>query len=297
VEEIYKSHTKTIVDKYKPYINLMRPNQYIKNLFVLATLIFSQNIFEKVLVYKSLLAFICFCLISSAVYVINDIVDIEKDKLHHKKCNRPLASGAIKKNNAIVFAIMLISNSLIIGFFVNFKLIVIVLIYLINNLLYSFKIKNIVLLDVFSIAFGFILRVLAGSVSIGVNLSNWIILCTFFLSLYLGFGKRKKEIELLKNNASDHRKILKDYTVEVIDQMMSVVLSGTIVCYALYSTSNPNKSNMIFTTIFVVYGIFRYNYLINITDEGNPTDVVLNDKNLQVNVVLWIITCILILMS
>ena len=297
MEEIYKSHTKTIVDKYKPYINLMRPNQYIKNLFVLATLIFSQNIFEKVLVYKSLLAFICFCLISSAVYVINDIVDIEKDKLHHKKCNRPLASGAIKKNNAIVFAIMLISNSLIIGFFVNFKLIVIVLIYLINNLLYSFKIKNIVLLDVFSIAFGFILRVLAGSVSIGVNLSNWIILCTFFLSLYLGFGKRKKEIELLKNNASDHRKILKDYTVEVIDQMMSVVLSGTIVCYALYSTSNPNKSNMIFTTIFVVYGIFRYNYLINITDEGNPTDVVLNDKNLQVNVVLWIITCILILMS
>ncbi|HBF5910481.1 TPA: decaprenyl-phosphate phosphoribosyltransferase, partial [Clostridioides difficile] len=155
--------------------------------------------------------------------------------------------------------------------------------------------KNIILLDVFSISLGFILRVYAGCVAISVSLSNWIILCTFFLSLYLALGKRKKEIETLRDDAVEHRKILEDYDIENLNQMMIVILSSTIVCYALYSTSNPEKPHMIFTTIFVVYGVLRYNYIINTTNENNPTDIVLKDNALKINVILWIITCLIIL--
>lgn len=277
------------------YIKLMRPKQYIKNLFVLAALIFSNSITQIDLVHQTLVAFVSFCLISSAVYVLNDIVDIEKDKLHPKKCNRPLASGAIKKSQALVLLTVLIISSFAIALTVNIKLTLIIGLYLVNNLLYSFKLKNIVLLDVFSIAIGFILRVCAGSVAIGVSLSSWMILCTFFLSLYLGLGKRKKEIEVLKTGAGEHRKILKEYTEDIINQMMTVVLSAIIVCYALYSTSHIDRPQMIYTTIFVVYGVLRYNYIINTTDEGNPTDVVLNDRTLQINVILWGVTCLLIL--
>lgn len=282
--------------KVLEYIKLMRPKQYIKNLFVLAALMFSTNIVYIDSIVKSLIAFISFCLISSSVYILNDIVDMEKDKLHPKKCMRPLASGTVKKTNAIILSLILVITSSIISILVNKELTFIIILYLINNILYSFKIKNIILLDVFSIAFGFILRVWAGSVAIGVELSNWIILCTFFLSLYLALGKRKKEIATLKNNASDHRKILKEYNDEIINQMMSIMMSSTIVCYALYSTSNPKNPNMILTTIFVVYGILRYNYIINTTEDGNPTDVVLKDKSLQINVLLWAITCLIIVM-
>lgn len=284
-------------NSFLEYINLMRPKQYIKNLFVLAALIFSGKLLETQLIYKTIIAFISFCLISSSVYVLNDIVDIEKDKLHPKKCKRPLASGAVSKTSAIILFVILVIASIGLTLLVNTKLTFIVGLYLINNLLYSFKIKNIILLDVFSIAFGFILRVCAGSVAISVPLSNWIILCTFFLSLYLGLGKRKKEISMLKHNAGEHRKILKEYNEEIIDQMMTVVLSSTIVCYALYSTSNPQNANMIYTTIFVVYGILRYNYIINTSEEGNPTDVVLKDISLQINVLIWAISCLLIVLA
>lgn len=280
----------------KEYIKLMRVKQYIKNLFVVAALIFSNKLLDSNAIYNTAIAFISFCLISSSVYVLNDIVDIEKDKLHPKKCKRPLASGAISKTSALILLLLLFMISISLSILVNINLTFILLLYLANNLLYSFKIKNIILLDVFSIAFGFILRVLAGSVSINVSLSNWIILCTFFLSLYLGLGKRKKEISTLKDNAGEHRKILKEYNDEIINQMMTVVLSSTIVCYALYSTSNPENPNMILTTIFVVYGVLRYNYIINTTDEGNPTDVVLKDRSLQINVLIWAISCLFIVL-
>lgn len=280
----------------KEYIKLMRVKQYIKNLFVIAALIFSNKLLNSNAIYNTTIAFISFCLLSSSVYVLNDIVDMEKDKLHPKKCKRPLASGAISKTHALILFILLVIISISLSMLVNINLTFILLLYLVNNLLYSFKIKNIILLDVFSIAFGFILRVLAGSVSINVSLSNWIILCTFFLSLYLGLGKRKKEISTLKDNAGEHRKILKEYNDEIINQMMTVVLSSTIVCYALYSTSNPENPNMILTTIFVVYGVLRYNYIINTTDEGNPTDVVLKDRSLQINVLIWAISCLLIIL-
>lgn len=288
----YKTYEKNLI---KNYIKLMRPKQYIKNLFVVAALVFSNKILNISCLLNTIVTFILFCLISSAVYTLNDIVDIDKDKIHPKKCKRPLASGAISKKNALILFILLVLITISISTLINKKLTIILILYLINNLIYSFKVKNILLLDVFSIAIGFILRVLAGSIVIGVSLSNWIILCTFFLSLYLGLGKRKKEIEMLDANAGDHREILIEYNEDMINQMMTVMLSSIIVCYALYSTSNTEKPFMIFTTIFVVYGVFRYNYIINNEDEGNPTDLVLKDKNLQINVLLWIISCLIII--
>ncbi|MDI0265950.1 decaprenyl-phosphate phosphoribosyltransferase [Clostridioides difficile] len=277
------------------YVKLMRPKQYIKNGFVLAALIFSNNILNFPLMLKSILSFVAFCIISSSAYILNDILDIEKDKMHPKKCNRPLASGTIEKKGAILLGIVLVLLSIVLSLFIHKNLCIIMLLYLFNNIIYSFKLKNIILIDVFSISIGFILRVCAGSIAIEVSLSSWIILCTFFLSLYLGFGKRKKEISLLKDEASSHRKILKEYDEENLNQMMSISLSATIVCYSLYSASNIYNSNMIFTTIFVVYGVLRYNYIVNLGDEGNPTDVVLKDKSLKLCVLLWVITCIIIL--
>lgn len=284
-----------LLTKISDYIKLMRIKQYIKNFFVFSAIIFSNNILNTNLLLKTFLAFACFCLISSSAYALNDAIDMDKDKKHPKKRNRPVASGRISKRNANILFVILALISICLSTVVNFNLSIILVLYLINNILYSLKLKNIILLDVFSISLGFILRVYAGCVSINVSLSNWIILCTFFLSLYLAFGKRKKEIVTLRDDAIKHRKILEDYDIENLNQMMIVMLSSTIVCYALYSTSNPEKPYMIFTTIFVVYGVLRYNYIINTTNEGNPTDIVLKDSALKINVILWIIACLIIL--
>lgn len=284
-----------LLTKISDYIKLMRIKQYIKNFFVFSAIIFSNNILNTNLLSKTFIAFVCFCLISSSVYALNDAIDMDKDKKHPKKRNRPVASGRISKKNANILFVILALISISLSIVVNFRLTIILVLYLINNILYSLKLKNIILLDVFSISLGFIFRVYAGCVAIDVNLSNWIILCTFFLSLYLAFGKRKKEIETLRDDAIEHRKILEDYDIENLNQMMVVMLSSTIVCYALYSTSNPEKPHMIFTTIFVVYGVLRYNYIINTTNEGNPTEIVLKDWALKINVILWIIACLIIL--
>ncbi|MDI7816048.1 decaprenyl-phosphate phosphoribosyltransferase [Clostridioides difficile] len=284
-----------LLTKISDYIKLMRIKQYIKNFFVFSAIIFSNNILNTNLLLKTFIAFVCFCLISSSVYALNDAIDMDKDKKHPKKRNRPVASGRISKKNANILFVILALISISLSIVVNFRLTIILVLYLINNILYSLKLKNIILLDVFSISLGFIFRVYAGCVAIDVNLSNWIILCTFFLSLYLAFGKRKKEIETLRDDAIEHRKILEDYDIENLNQMMVVMLSSTIVCYALYSTSNPEKPHMIFTTIFVVYGVLRYNYIINTTNEGNPTEIVLKDWTLKINVILWIIACLIIL--
>ncbi|MCC0646100.1 MULTISPECIES: decaprenyl-phosphate phosphoribosyltransferase [unclassified Clostridioides] len=290
--------TNTIINlltKISDYIRLMRIKQYIKNLFIFASIIFSNNILNISLLLNTFIAFVCFCLISSSAYALNDAIDMDKDKKHPKKRNRPVASGRISKRSANILFVVLALISICLSTIINFKLTIILILYLINNILYSLKLKNIILLDVFSISLGFILRVYAGCVAIDVRLSNWIILCTFFLSLYLALGKRKKEIIILKDDAVEHRKILEDYDIENLNQMMIVILSSTIVCYALYSTSNPEKPDMIFTTIFVVYGVLRYNYIINKTNEGNPTDIVLKDNALKINVILWVIACLIIL--
>ncbi|NLL06364.1 MAG: decaprenyl-phosphate phosphoribosyltransferase [Clostridiaceae bacterium] len=287
----------SVVQKLMAYIKLLRPKQWIKNLFVVAPLIFAKHIFEYNYVIRVLAAFVLFCCISSSVYVLNDIIDCEKDRLHPKKKNRPIASGLISKiEGAIVIAILL-PLILFVSFYMDIFFGVAVLLYFLNNLLYSFKIKHMVILDVMSIAVGFLLRVIGGALVIRVYISPWILLCTLLLSLFLGFSKRRNELVVLANGAENHRKILEEYSLEFIDNMLSIVTASTVMAYSLYTFStNSGNYNMMLTIPFVLYGIFRYQYIIYKKNEGgSPEETVLSDIPLIVSIVLWGIVSVAIL--
>lgn len=290
-EEIVKKNV--LISIFK----LMRPKQWIKNLFVLVPLLFSERFLFLGDIEKSIATFILFCLISSTVYIMNDILDVKSDRIHPKKRLRPIASGAVKIPQAIIALIVVLAVSLIGSYMLDIKLFIIILLYLLNNIIYSFKIKHIVIVDVVSIAVGFVLRVAAGAVIIDVKLSGWIILCTFFISLFLGFEKRRNEIIKLSDKATEHRKILDDYSEELLKQYSNIAITCTIVCYAMYTFISYKSNNyMMFTNIFVVYGIFRYKYLADKKGTGgSPTEAVLNDINLLITVVLWALSSVIII--
>ncbi|MDK0616302.1 decaprenyl-phosphate phosphoribosyltransferase [Clostridium perfringens] len=276
---------------------LMRPKQWIKNFFVFGALIFSYSFLDLNKDIYAILAFILFSLVSSSVYIMNDILDVEKDRIHPKKKFRPIASGAISIKKAQLAFFILLAFSMIFAFLINRSLFFILTIYFINNIIYSFKMKNIVILDVISIAFGFILRVIAGGVVIGVSLSGWILLCTFFISLFLGFEKRRNEIIKLEGKANEHRKILEDYSDELLKQFSDITLTCTIVAYAIYTFVAYNTSYMMITNIFVIYGLFRYKYLSMKKGEGgSPTETILADRGIIIDVLLWGIISIIILL-
>lgn len=278
-------------------LKLMRPKQWIKNFFVFGALIFSYSFLNLNKTIAALIAFILFCLISSTVYIMNDILDVEKDRIHPKKRFRPIASGAISIKQAIIALVVLLAISMISSFMINKGLFFILVLYFINNIFYSFKIKNIVILDVISIAVGFILRVIAGGVAIDVSLSGWILLCTFFISLFLGFEKRRNEIIKLEGKANEHRKILDDYSDELLKQFSDITLTCTVISYAMYTFVAYENAYMMITNIFVVYGLFRYKYLSMKKGEGgSPTETVLTDKSIIIDVILWVITSIIILL-
>ena len=278
------------------YLKLLRPRQWIKNFFVFGALIFSFSFTDPSKVLLSVLAFILFSLTSSSVYILNDIVDVEKDKVHPRKKNRPIASGLVSKKSAIVLMICLLAIVLISSFILNKMLTLTLVLYLINNLFYSFKLKQIVLLDVFSISLGFILRVVAGGVAIGVMLSPWILMCTLFISLFLGFEKRRAEISVLGDSRGDHRAILDEYSPEFLDQLTTISTTCTLMFYALYSVLAYEYQPMYITNIFVIYGVFRYKYLVHKSPCGDsPTEAVLTDKCIIIDVFLWVICSILIL--
>ncbi|MDU2663574.1 MAG: decaprenyl-phosphate phosphoribosyltransferase [Clostridium perfringens] len=278
-------------------LKLMRPKQWIKNFFVFGALIFSYSFLNLNKTIAALIAFILFCLISSTVYIMNDILDVEKDRVHPKKRFRPIASGAISIKQATIALVVLLAISMISSFMINKGLFFILVLYFINNIFYSFKIKNIVILDVISIAVGFILRVIAGGVAIDVSLSGWILLCTFFISLFLGFEKRRNEIIKLEGKANEHRKILDDYSDELLKQFSDITLTCTVISYAMYTFVAYENAYMMITNIFVVYGLFRYKYLSMKKGEGgSPTETVLTDKSIIIDVILWVITSIIILL-
>ena len=233
----------------------------------------------------------------SVSVIMNDIVDVDKDRIHPKKKNRPIASGAIKVPTAIISLIILLIVSLSVSFILDFKLFIILLIYFANNILYSFKVKHIVIVDVISIAIGFILRVIAGGVAIDVKLSGWILLCTFFISLFLGFEKRRNEIIKLQGEANEHRKILDDYSNELLTQLSNITVPCTLISYAMYTFIGHSNPYMMITNLFVVYGLFRYKYIvIKKGVGGSPTEALLTDKGLIINIILWAITCMTILL-
>lgn len=278
-------------------LKLMRPKQWIKNFFVFGALIFSYSFLNLNKTIAALIAFILFCLISSTVYIMNDILDVEKDRVHPKKRFRPIASGAISIKQATIALVVLLAISMISSFMINKGLFFILVLYFINNIFYSFKIKNIVILDVISIAVGFILRVIAGGVAIDVSLSGWILLCTFFISLFLGFEKRRNEIIKLEGKANEHRKILDDYSDELLKQFSDITLTCTVISYAMYTFVAYENAYMMITNIFVVYGLFRYKYLsMKKGQGGSPTETVMTDKSIIIDVILWVITSVVILL-
>jgi 4-hydroxybenzoate polyprenyltransferase len=278
-------------------ISSMRPKQWTKNFFIFFALVFDKQLFHIPALLHTIAGFGIFCFISSSVYIINDIFDIEVDKQHPTKKNRPLPSGKLSVATAWASAGILVALSLAAAAFLELKLLYIVLGYLFLNLAYSKWLKHIAILDVFIIATGFILRVEAGVVLIVVErFSPWLYVVTTLGALYLGFGKRRAELSLLSSGAGSHRKVLDGYSIPLLDQYITIVSAATILSYSLYTFSAPNlpqNHSMMLTIPFVAYIIFRYLYLIQMTNHaGAPDEVLLSDRPIQISIA---ITAIVVL--
>lgn len=278
----------------------MRPIQWTKNIIIFVPLIFSHNLFNPRMFSEAIGSFIIFCLLSSAAYLINDLFDLEKDKQHPIKSKRPLSSGQITKVNVIIVTTLLLLISLPIAFWLNKYFGYTTVAYLVLQLVYSSLLKSIVILDVFSIAAGFVLRVVAGGWVISFAISSWLIICTILLSLFLALGKRRHELTMLGENASAHRNVLNKYNQSLLDQMIAVVTASTVIAYALYTrapeTIEKFGVGMIYTIPFVLYGIFRYLYLIHQKREGgNPEKILVEDKPLILNILFYVLVVLIVL--
>ena len=276
-------------------IKAMRPRQWTKNGFVFFALIFDKQLFLIKPFIRTLEGFALFCLISSAVYLFNDIADVEADRNHPQKKFRPIASGKLPIPIALTAAWILTFIAISIGYLLSPMFAFFVAIYLLTNLLYSRWLKHVSILDVLIVSSGFVLRVAAGVALITVErFSPWLYIVTILFSLYIGLGKRRAEMNLLADGAGAHRKVLEGYTIPLLDQYITIVSSTTIIAYSLYTFSAPNlpdNHTMMLTIPFMVYGIFRYLQLIQIGHAaGAPDEVALKDRPLQITVLLWGLT-------
>lgn len=281
-------------------VRSMRPSEYVKNTLAFAALIFSGHFFEREALLHSLAAFAALCLTASAAYLYNDVRDREADRSHPVKRNRPIASGIVPTGLAVTLAVVFIASGLGIALAINRYTFFTVLGYVTLTTCYSLFLKHIVILDVLALASGFVLRVIAGAEAIQVEFSPWLVLCTFLLALFLGFGKRRHELVLLENNAQTHRPILGEYSPHFLDMMMAVVTAATMMSYVLY-TMDPatiarfNSKNVIYSSVFVLYGIFRYLYLIHVKGHGgNPALMIYSDRGLQFATLFWILSVFLL---
>jgi 4-hydroxybenzoate polyprenyltransferase len=270
----------------------MRPKQWTKNVFVWAALVFDGKLFRLDPFVSTLITFALFCLVSSIVYIINDLVDVEKDRQHPEKRNRPLASGALSPRIAAAAAIIMLLITIPPALQLGIGLALTLYGYLALMIVYSLWLKNLVIVDVLAIAAGFVLRVAAGVVVVDAErFSPWIYVCMVLLALFLGLGKRRQEIVLLGDNAGHTRTILQEYNLRFVDEMLGLVSSTTVMAYSLYTFSAPNlppNHLMMLTIPFVLYGLFRYLYLIHVKGETDPPDVVvLKDRALQIDVLLF----------
>ena len=274
-------------------IESSRPKQATKNLFVLSALLFSKNIFAYPQLLKALFAFVIFCVISGAVYIFNDIMDIEEDKQHPVKSKRPIASGRFRISHAIITLVLLLIIGIAASFCLNIYYFLTVVIYIAIQLAYSYQLKKEVILDVFAIAAGFLIRMIAGAVAIQVEISSWFLICGFLLALFLGLGKRRHEFLLLQTDTRLHRQVLRKYSLYLLDQMIAVVTAAIVVSYCLYTISEETirkfgTKNLMFTIPFVLYGLFRYLYLIHHKNcGGQPEIVVFADKPLILSIIGW----------
>ena len=310
METVSRREATDIVGRRSVWQNLLvtaRPRQWTKNAIIYLALFFSINLSWRPsdpseLVAKVAtvsLAFVIFCLLSSAVYVVNDLVDVEKDREHPIKRHRPLASGALRPGVAIAFAGLVLVVCALASLLLHPYFALICAAYLIMQVGYSFRLKHVVLIDVFIIAVGFVMRAVAGAVVIGVPISPWLYVCTVLGALFLGFSKRRQEIVLLNDDAGRHRRILEEYSPKLLDEIIAVITSSTVMAYSLYTFSAdnlPRNHAMMLTIPFVLYGIFRYLYLVHQKNEGgSPEDVLLRDRPLLCDILLWLVASIVIL--
>lgn len=278
----------------------MRPKQWIKNGLIFAALVFDQQLFVRDPLLRTIAGFFLLCMGASAVYLINDLADLEQDRNHPIKRSRPLPAGLLSVDIARVAAGILFILAARIGFALNTTFGVILLSYMVLNLFYSFWLKHIPIIDVMVLATGFVLRVALGVALITVQrFSPWLYMCTTLLALFIGFGKRRAEMVLLADNANSHRRVLDGYTIPLLDQILVIVSGMTIIAYSLYTFSAenlPDNNSMMLTIPFVLYGIFRYLYLVNVENAGGaPEELVLTDKPLMATFVFWGISAVAIL--
>ncbi|MBC7286591.1 MAG: decaprenyl-phosphate phosphoribosyltransferase [Armatimonadetes bacterium] len=287
--------------QFSELVRAMRPHQWVKNGLVLAALLFARRWEHLPSVVSASLAFLAFCALSSFTYLLNDIRDAEQDKLHPVKRHRPIASGRLSAELAAVAAVVLLAAGLAVAFAVNLETAIVAASYVGLTVLYQVGLKEIVILDVLAVAAGFVLRAVAGATAIRAEISPWLLVCTVQLALFLALGKRRQEIVLLGDGAADHRSALGQYSTYLLDQMISVVTASTVMSYALYTISartvhEIGSTAMMYTIPFVIYGIFRYLYLIHTSGHGDaPERVLLTDKPLLVNILLYLIAVIIIL--
>jgi 4-hydroxybenzoate polyprenyltransferase len=283
----------------KNLLKTIRPKQWTKNGVIFAALVFDRQLLHREALERTFAGLLIFCLMTSVVYIFNDIVDIEADRLHPKKSKRPLASGALSIRAAVIAAVIFLIIAFPLAYLLSPGFMSICAIYLLMNIAYSKWLKHIPLLDVLIISAGFVLRVAAGVTLIQVErFSPWLYVVTTLLSLYLGFGKRRAELTLLNDGQNSTRKVLEGYSLPLLDQLITIVSSTTIVSYSLYTFSAPNLPEnhaMMLTIPFVLYGIFRYLYLIQIQHAGGePEELLLTDRPLQIAIVLWAMAVLIV---
>lgn len=280
-------------------VRSMRPKQWPKNAFVFAAIVFDGQFFELPLLARTVLAALIFCLVSGVIYLVNDLVDIEKDRQHPKKRHRPLASGELSTTTAIVAAVAIMAVSLPLSFVLSSGFGAVVTGYFVLQVAYSFILKNLAIIDVLSVSAGFVLRAVAGAVVIDVTISPWLYVCTTLLALLISFSRRRHELVLLGGEAGNHRASLDDYSIHLLDHMIAVTAATTIIAYSLYTFLAPNvpaNHAMMLTIPFVLYGIFRFLYLIHVHNEGgSPEEMFLQDKPLLINLGFWGLTVVAIL--
>jgi 4-hydroxybenzoate polyprenyltransferase len=282
-------------------LHSLRPEQWTKNLLVFAALLFARRLLDPAAVLQALAAFAIFCGLSGAVYLLNDVSDREADRQHPVKRHRPIAAGHVAAPTAVAWALVLIALGLSVAFWLQTSFGITAAAYLVLQAAYTRVLKHVVILDVMAIAFGFVLRAVAGGLVIGVPISDWLVICTILLALFLGLTKRRHELTLLAAGAAGHRRILEEYDPYLLDQMIAVVAAATLVAYIIYCLSPETTARfgthwLVLTVPFPIYGLFRYLYIVHRKDGGgNPSEMLLTDRPLLSCVGLWGVTVVAVI--
>jgi len=285
----------------KPYLKLLRPHQWVKSGFVFVGLLFGHAWRDPLLVHSVLFAAAAFALAASAIYVINDLADREHDREHPEKQHRPLAAGTVSVTNALLLAGACLLSALLLAYAASNMVLLIVLVYAGINVAYSMGLKHVVLLDVFIISAGFMLRILAGTLGVGIAPSHWRLLCSLLLTLFLGSAKRRAELKVMAGRGGSHRRVLDDYDPVLLDKLIGICAAGAIVSYSLYTVSAETvamhgTANLIYTVPFVIYGIFRYLFLLHRRGGGgDPSAALLQDAHLLGAFACWFVTVMVLL--